>query len=112
MEASAIITIDGPAGSGKSTVAAALAQKLGITYLDTGALYRAVTLAAIQRKVPLDDPAALTDLAENLVMRVSGGSADLRVFADGCEVTEQIRSAEVTGQAQHLARVAGVRMRV
>jgi cytidylate kinase len=100
-----IVTIDGPAGAGKSTVARALARRLGFRFLDTGAMYRAVALAAVERDVDLSDAAALVVLARRL-------NVDLRsdcVFLDGAEVTEAIRTSHITGVTHHAADNPGVR---
>lgn len=84
------IAVDGPAGAGKSTLARALADKLGVESLDTGAMYRAVALAALRRGIALDDEAAVARLAEELDLVVGD-----RVMADGEDVTEDIRTPEV-----------------
>ena len=109
MSNNTIITIDGPAGSGKSTVAARLAQKLGIAYLDTGAMYRAVTLAALQRGVPLDNGAELARMVSNCHIEITDQPNTCRVWLDGRDVTEAIRSSEVTDQSHNLARLTKVR---
>jgi cytidylate kinase/pantoate ligase/cytidylate kinase len=94
-----IVTIDGPAGAGKSSVAAALAQRLGFDFLDTGAMYRAVALAAIERAVPWTDAQALADLARGISLRLAGG----RVFLNDRDVTEAIRNAAVTSAIHFVA---------
>ena len=104
-----IITIDGPAGSGKSTAARELARALGIAYLDTGATYRAATLAALRAGVDLADPRALAALAAKLDIRQEGDAGHLRVILDGQDVTRAIRSAEVTENAHYLASPEAVR---
>lgn len=86
-----VIAIDGPAGSGKSTVARAVAAELGIDYLDTGAMYRAVTFTAIRRAVDPDDAAVVARLAQDLTLEVSD-----RVVVDGVDATIEVRSPEVT----------------
>ncbi len=107
-----IIAIDGPAGAGKSTVAQATAQKLGFTHLDTGALYRAVTWAALDRQLSLT-PERLTLLAQHLDLKLeTSTTADLpqtRVWVDGIEVTPEIRSLQVSAQVSLVAAVPGVR---
>ncbi len=100
-----IITIDGPAGAGKSSAARALARRLGFHFLDTGAMYRAVALAAMQRGINWDDSRALSDLVKSLDLEVS----DDRVFVDGIDVTEQIRKIEITSVIHHVADNEGVR---
>lgn len=86
-----IIAIDGPAGSGKSTVAKAVAQRLGIDYLDTGALYRAVALWLDKHGVPPEESERLREELRRLRIRIKGD----RVYVDGCDVTEAIRSSRV-----------------
>ncbi len=100
-----IVTIDGPAAAGKSTVARGLAARLGFEFLDTGAMYRAVTFAAIRRGVPLDDDAALGELAGSLKISLRGNS----VWLDGEEVTVAIRDVAVTRAIRHVADSAPVR---
>ncbi|MBV8304926.1 MAG: (d)CMP kinase [Acidimicrobiia bacterium] len=86
-----LVAIDGPAGSGKSTVARAVADRLGAAYLDTGAMYRSVTLAALQRGVEASDGEALATLARSLDIEVGA-----RVLVDGVDVTTAIRRTDVT----------------
>jgi cytidylate kinase len=103
-----IVTIDGPAGAGKSSAARALAQRLGFRFLDTGAMYRAVTLAAVERGVDLEDARALAELAGVLDIQVT----DDRVFLDGRDVTGAIRTLEITTLTRHAADNPGVRARL
>lgn len=104
------VAIDGPAGSGKSTVARLVAQALGYLYVDTGAMYRAVTLAALRAGVPLVDEEALGHLAARIKIDLKplpdGGQA---VFLNGEEVTQAIRSPEVNAAVSQVAKVYGVR---
>lgn len=100
-----IVTIDGPAGAGKSHVARALAQRLGFGFLDTGATYRAVTLAAMQRGVPWSDVSRLAALADSLEIDLE----DDRVLLDGQDVTKQIRAVGVTTNIHHVADQAEIR---
>lgn len=104
-----IITIDGPAGSGKSTVAAALARKRGIAYLDTGAMYRAITLCALEQEVDLDDPAALATLAGDCHIELTEQSQGAGVAVNGRDVTAAIRSSRVTAASHKIAAVPAVR---
>jgi cytidylate kinase len=97
-----IITIDGPAGAGKSTAARGLAQKLGLRYLDTGAMYRAVTWKALKEGTDLDDDRAVETQARALRLEMPASG---RIVADGNDVTEAIRSPEVT---RHVSRVAAI----
>ncbi len=100
-----IVTLDGPAGAGKSTAAKALAKRLGWRYLDTGAMYRAVAWAALNRRVPLEDESAMAELADTLEIHFD---AD-RVLVDGHDVTEAIRTHEVTSATRAVADTASVR---
>ncbi|MCK4342668.1 MAG: (d)CMP kinase [Phycisphaerae bacterium] len=104
-----IITIDGPAGSGKSTTARKLAARLGIPYLDTGAMYRAVTLAALEAGVDLNDEAALTAVAEREDYQLDLGPTHIRVTLNGRDVTEEIRSMHVNDHTRFIAGSPGVR---
>lgn len=104
-----IITIDGPAGSGKSTAARKLAARLEIPYLDTGAMYRVVTLAALDDGVNLSDEAALAQLAATADYELDCGPTHVRVALRGHDVTEQIRSMNVTENTRFIANSAGVR---
>lgn len=100
-----IITIDGPAGAGKSSAAKALAKRLGFDFLDTGAMYRAVTLAGLRAGVDFDDPEALTRLLAGLRIEMAPG----RVVVNGEDVSAAIRTAQVTAAAGRVAANALVR---
>ncbi|MBD3409660.1 MAG: (d)CMP kinase [Ignavibacteriales bacterium] len=102
------VAIDGPAGSGKSVSAKLVADRLGYLYIDTGAMYRAVTLAAIERGVA-GDVEATVRLAEELDVRLEYKSGVTRVFADGAEVTEEIRAPRVNDRVSPVAAIDGVR---
>jgi cytidylate kinase len=107
-----LVAIDGPAGAGKSTVAQALARELGFTYLDTGAMYRCVALAAIERGGELLDHAEqLARLAGELHIELIAAEQDARprVSLNGRDVTEAIRAPEVSEAASQVAAVPGVR---
>jgi len=105
-----VITIDGPAGAGKSTVAKELARQLGFAYLDTGAMYRALTLKALRKKMNLEDEKSLITLAKATSIDIDTDDQHaLRVLLDGGDVTEQIRSLDVTNSTAFIARVPGVR---
>ena len=94
-----VIAIDGPAAAGKSTVARALADMLGLTYLDSGAMYRSVALAALRAGVDPEDRAALGRVARGLEIALAGR----RVWLDGKDVTEEIRAPEVSSAASRVA---------
>ncbi len=102
-----IIAIDGPAGAGKSTIARSLASRLGIAYVDTGAMYRAVALWALQADIDLDDPFRLAQLAKQA--RIEFLPAGNRVILNGQDVSAEIRQPRVTDAASKVAAVAGVR---
>ncbi|ADI02249.1 (d)CMP kinase [Syntrophothermus lipocalidus] len=90
------IAIDGPAGAGKSTLARRIAERLGILYVDTGAMYRALTWKALANKVNLKDKAELRNLAVRTDITLAYNMGQVRVFCDGTEVTDEIRSPEVS----------------
>ena len=100
-----IVTIDGPAGAGKSTVARELARRLGFRFLDTGAMYRAVALAALRRSIDWGDAEKLVELCSGLSIVLK----DDRVLLDGEDVTELTRTSEVTAATRHSASNPGVR---
>ena len=103
------IAIDGPSGAGKSTVAKALAKKLGYTYIDTGAMYRAVALKAREKGIRTDEETSLNTLASSLRISFLSDPSDTRVFCDGEDVTEAIRSPEMGVLASDISRKRGVR---
>jgi len=100
-----IITIDGPAGAGKSTVARGLAKRLGFEFLDTGAMYRSIAWACLRDGVDPDDGPAVTRVAHRLELLVREDS----IRCDGQDVTQEIRSPEVSRAASHVAAFPGVR---
>lgn len=107
-----IVAIDGPAGSGKSTVARAAARRLGFAYLDTGAMYRAVTWLAMRRGVPLEDEAGVSRLARDNAItfdRAEGESLATRVLVAGEDVTQAIRTPDVDHAVSIVAREPRVR---
>jgi len=108
-----IIAIDGPAGSGKSTIGALLAERLGYLYFDTGVMYRAVTWAALEHGINIDDEAAITQLAENLQIDVLSPSVNdgrqYTVLCNGRDVTWAIRSPEVDRAVSPVSAYPGVR---
>ncbi len=105
-----IIAIDGPAGSGKSTTAKLLAQRLGFTYLDTGAMYRAVALAALRQKMPLSDAESVAKIASEVVIEFHPDpSRGQLTWLNGEDVTDAIRSPEATAGSSAVAVHPGVR---
>jgi cytidylate kinase len=107
---SVIIAIDGPAGSGKSTVARGVAHRLGFTYLDSGALYRVVTLLALERDADLGDGSALGRLASDVAIELHDrGDEGIQVLVDGRDVSDEIRAPRVTGASSTVAAHADVR---
>jgi CMP/dCMP kinase len=105
-----VITLDGPAGAGKSTVAKCLAGRLGISYLDTGAMYRALTLKALRLKMDLTDEEALTTLCRNSKITFKEmPDGTLNITLDGEDVSTAIRTTDVTNNTFYIARVPGVR---
>jgi len=100
-----VISIDGPAGAGKSTVARAVAERLGFTYLDSGAMYRCVALAAIERGVDLDDPTETGKLARSLAIEFGHG----RVKLDGSDVSIAIREPRVSEASSRVSVHPAVR---
>ena len=104
-----IIAIDGPAGSGKSTVAKKVAKELGFLYIDTGAMYRALTLKAIAKGVDFKNKGALIDLSKNMDIELKDSSDSLKVYLDKKDVSQEIRTMEVTKKVKVLAALKGVR---
>ena len=104
-----VIAIDGPAGSGKSTVAKLLAKKLGYLYVDTGAMYRALTYKALAEKVDLENENILTSLSRQTKILLKEKEGKLKVFVDGEDATENIREEAVTNNAFYVARAPAVR---
>ncbi|MGE3180967.1 MAG: (d)CMP kinase [Phycisphaerae bacterium] len=105
-----IITIDGPAGSGKSTVARKLAARLSIPYLDTGAMYRVVTLAALTERVDLNDESALAALAARDDYDLNLGPTHIRVTWRGRDVTEELRTMRINDNTRYIAASPAVRV--
>ena len=104
-----IIAVDGPAGSGKSTVAKLIARKLDYLYVDTGAMYRALTLKALKVNADLEDEDKLGELASktDIILKQDDGSS--KVYLDGEDVTRDIRTPEVTNSVRYIARAKPVR---
>ncbi len=100
-----IITLDGPAGAGKSSAARALAARLGWCYMDTGAMYRAVTLVALEQGIPLEDAGRLAVVAEAIAIEFRAG----RVLVDGRDVSREIRTERITAATRPVADAPPVR---
>jgi CMP/dCMP kinase len=107
-----VVAIDGPAGSGKSTVARRVAERAGLRYLNTGATYRALTLALLRRGVPVADPEAVADAAKAVDLTLElppGRAAAARVLLDGAEPGPELRSPEVNAAVSAVSAVPAVR---
>jgi CMP/dCMP kinase len=104
-----IITIDGPAGTGKTTVARGVAHRLNITYVDTGAMYRAITHFVMQKGIALTDPIAIEAALQQFEFSEMGGETNHHYFVCGQEVTQPIRSPEVTRNVSLVSSYPGVR---
>ena len=107
-----IITIDGPAGAGKSTVSKMLAKKLGYIYLDSGALYRALAYKALKDKIILDDISALNSLCSNISIVLKNIDDQMKVYVDGEDVGDKIRTEEIGLTASRMSAFAIVRQRL
>jgi cytidylate kinase len=104
-----VVAVDGPSGSGKSSTARGVAQRLGLAYLDTGAMYRAVTWALLQGGVDLHDSVAVESAAEEVVLRSGTDPSKPTIEVDGVDVSDPIRGSDVTSNVSLVAAVAGVR---
>jgi cytidylate kinase len=104
-----IIAIDGPSGAGKSTLGRLLARELGLLYIDTGAMYRAVALAVTQSGVSTADEAAVTEVARRASIKLEGDPDSLRVTLDGQDVSEKIRTEQIGHTASVVSAISGVR---
>ena len=103
-----IVAIDGPAGSGKSTSAKLVAQRLNFLYIDTGAMYRAITFLAMKNNI-LNDHAKVTSLAESCEMKMEFINGKTKIHVDGVDLTAEIRSHEVNSHVSDISKIAGVR---
>jgi cytidylate kinase len=104
-----IIAIDGPSGSGKSTLGRMLARELGLLYIDTGSMYRAVALAVIESTMNERDDVAVGDLAKRIDIDLGGDPDSLRVFLDGRDVSSRIRDEDVTQISSIVSTIPAVR---
>ena len=107
-----IIAVDGPAGSGKSTTAKQLAQRLNYLYLDTGAMYRAFTLKVLRKKIDSNDSDTLAKLAAQTEIKLIPNASGIRVYLDGEDVTDLIRTPEIDRAISKVSRVKAVRDRM
>lgn len=103
-----IVAIDGPAGSGKSTSAKIVAQKLSFLYIDTGAMYRAITYLAMKQSI-IGDHEKVSELAQKCFMKLEFINGETMVFVDGENLTNEIRSPEVNSLVSDISKIAGVR---
>jgi cytidylate kinase len=106
---SGVVALDGPSGTGKSTVARRLASRLGARYLDTGAMYRAATLAVLRAGVSLNDSAAIVAVVKQVGLELSTEPGAVSICLDGADVSEEIRMAPVTAAVSAVSAVPGVR---
>ena len=104
-----IIAIDGPSGAGKSTLGKMLAKKLGLLYLDTGAMYRAAALAALRKDVDLEDKAGVARVTEQAEIELTGEPDSLKVILDGDDVSAEIRTLEAAQAASVVSTISEVR---
>jgi cytidylate kinase len=104
-----IIAIDGPSGAGKSTVAKRLARQLNYLYIDTGAMYRAIGLKALRCNPKLDDPSLISSIAQGSTIELTESSEGCRVFLDGNDVTQAIRTEPVSQAASIVSGISDVR---
>jgi len=107
-----VITIDGPAGAGKSTVAQALAERLGLNYVDSGATYRAAALKVLEAGASPEDEAAVVDVVGRAEIQFFTDGSDSRVSLDGRDVSQAIRTPEVTSAAAQVSRLPEVRKKL
>ncbi|NWF90280.1 MAG: (d)CMP kinase [Ignavibacteriaceae bacterium] len=103
-----IVAIDGPAGSGKSTSAKLVAQKLGFLYIDTGAMYRAITFLAMEKNI-LNSQNEVSKLAETCVMKLRFVEGKTQIHVDDKDLTKEIRSPEVNAKVSEISKIQGVR---
>lgn len=112
MDNPVIVAIDGPSGTGKSSTSKAVAAKLGLSYLDTGAQYRAITWWMLNNGIDVNDPAAVADTAGKAVVVSGTDPLDPQISVDGVDVTMPIRSQEVTAAVSAVSAVPEVRSRM
>lgn len=103
------IAIDGPAGAGKSTVARLTAKRLNFQYIDTGAMYRAVTWEVLRRQIPMDDEQRIAEIAAEMDFSLETTASGTKIYVNGRDVTEEIRSEAVTSHVSAVAQLPSVR---
>lgn len=109
------VAIDGPAGSGKSTVSRLVAEELGFIYIDTGAMYRALTLKVMREDVSMSDEKGIIKVSEDADIKLLPSAKDkntIKVILDGNDVSEEIRTMEVTANVKHVCKIPAVRERM
>lgn len=106
------IAIDGPAGAGKSTIARYISKNLGVIYLDTGAMYRAVALKAINSRIETRDADKLAQIVKDIDIKICYSDNEQRIFLDGIDVSNEIRTPEVSIGASNVAAIPAVRMKL
>lgn len=104
-----MVAIDGPAGSGKSTVAKLIAKRLNLLYIDTGAMYRALTLAALNKNISPSDSASVINLAKKIRIKLEDSPSGLKVVLNGVDVTSDIRTPQVNTSVSDIAKIKEVR---
>ena len=109
MKRNTVITIDGPAGSGKSTIARLLAKRLGFTYLDTGALYRAVAYEIKDKGIDIEDRKRLYEIVKNMDIRFEYDEDDTFIYVNGLEVSEHLRTPEMDMLSSRISAIKEVR---
>lgn len=107
-----VITIDGPAGAGKSTIAKMVAQKINFMYVDTGAMYRAITLKVIQSQIPFSKIPEIEQLAEKSEIKIGFSGSSMHIYLDDKDVTGEIRNSSVTSNTSLIAAIPGVRYKL
>lgn len=103
------IAIDGPAGSGKSTIAKKLATQLGYLYIDTGAMYRSAAYSVLKAGIPISDEKRIVSLVSNLKIELIGSPSEQKVLVDGLDLTREIRKDEVSSLVSEVAKIGDVR---
>ena len=103
------VAIDGPAGSGKSTIAKRLASMLDYLYIDTGAMYRSAAYSVLQAGLALEDEAGIVELVSGLTIELVGKPSEQRVFLDGMEITKEIRKDDVSNAVSDVAKIPAIR---